>query len=467
MRKSIRTPTILQMEATECGAVALGIVLAYYHCYIPLEELRITCGVSRNGSRANNILKAARAYGLNAQGAEGDIEAIKMVKCPMIVHWGFKHFIVVEGFTKDDVYVNDPAYGRKKMAIEEFNRHYTGVVITLEPGPHFIPKGNKPSLWKSLRHRLQHSNTDIAFIFLTSLALVIPGILIPVFSKVFIDDVLIKGYQDWFQVLALGMLITALLRWILSYLQRKYLLKLQLKLLHESSTHFMHHLFHLPLPFFEQRYAGDIEERANANNNISSVLSSDLTANLFGVVSILFYGVVMLLFSFPLTMIGMVSAAFNGLILFSIQRKIKEKYFLLKQIRAKKSSLEKNGIQLIETLKSSGLESHFLKRYLGLQAKVVNAEQKLGYFSQWLSTLPQLVSGISQLSILGVGCYQIFEGNLSVGTLVAFQSLLSSFNAPLNTLLQSSSKLPEISADVARLQDVLNYKSEYKSEYKP
>jgi len=463
-RKKWKTPTVLQMEATECGAAALGIILEFYGLTVPLEELRIACGVSRDGSKAINMVKAARKYGMNAIGAEADIDVLKEQKYPFIVFWQFNHFVVVELITKNKVYLNDPALGRYTLSLAEFNHFYTGVLLLIEPGPEFRTGGVKKTVWRSLFERLRGTGFDLTFIVLVSLASVVPNVLISGSTKIFIDEILVRGIHHWLPVLVIGIFITASLRALLSYLERKALLHLQVKSLFINSTQFLWHVFKLPMLFFDQRYAGDIEERISANDRIASMLSSDVTENIVGLISIGFYGIVLFFLSWKLTLLGISSSLINFILLYYISRQLSDKSFQYLQVRGKLSSAEINGIQAIETLKSGAQEDQFFQRWAGLHAKNINLQQKLGLLDQLLSTLPSLLRGLINLLILGIGSLQIISGELTIGTLVAFQSLLSSFNAPLMMLLNSGSQIQEIKGDIARLEDVLRHPIDARSE---
>ncbi|HHP7246206.1 MAG TPA: cysteine peptidase family C39 domain-containing protein, partial [Elainellaceae cyanobacterium] len=193
----VKTPTLLQMEAVECGAAALGIVLSYYGKIVPLAELRQACGVSRDGVTAANVLKAARNYGMVAKGFKKSLESLSQIRLPFIVFWHFNHFLVVEGFGHDRVYLNDPAAGPRQVTYQEFDEGYTGVVLLLEPGETFQPGGQQPSLISALIERLQHSTGALLFCILAGFLLVLPNLILPALSQIFIDNVLVGGRLSW------------------------------------------------------------------------------------------------------------------------------------------------------------------------------------------------------------------------------------------------------------------------------
>ena len=306
-----RTPTVLQMEAVECGAASLAIILAYFGLRVPLERLRIDCGISRDGSKASNVVKAARLYGLIAKGSRLEISAMRELQHPFIVFWNFNHFLVVEGFGKDKVYLNDPDSGPRKVTYEEFDKAYTGIALIFEQGDDFKKGGVKPSLITSLKPRLENAKIALLFIILASLGLVIPGLMVPVFTQIFVDDYLLGHFDGWIKPLLLAMILTALVRAILTALQQKYLLRLELRLSLSGSSTFFWHVLRLPIEFFNQRYAGDISQRVAANDRIAELLSGSLATNFANAIMVIFYVIVMFMYDWQLTLIGVLITSLN------------------------------------------------------------------------------------------------------------------------------------------------------------
>jgi len=451
----VKTPTILQMEATECGAVALAIILAYYGRFVPLEELRVQCGVSRDGSKALNVLKAARHYGLIAEGMRGEPQNLYQAKFPCIVFWKFNHFVVVEDIQKNSVFINDPESGRRVVDSLEFNKSFTGIILALKPGLDFEQKGEAPSTFRGLRNRIRSSMPAISFLILISIMLIVPGIVIPGLSKIFIDNVLLQGIHQWLVLLLSGFFITAVFRAILSWLQAYYLLRLDLKLMLTGSARLLWRVLRLPIVFFEQRYAGDIVERLGGNERIASILANDLSSSVVSLFSIFFFAIIMFLYDWRLTVIGLITASANLFILYKMSTRLKDTSRQFLQERGKLFGIEISGIRAMETLKSSALDNHFFKRWAGNHAKIVDMQQKLNLYHLVVSTVPTLLSSLTTVIILGLGSYRVMEGALTVGTLVAFQSLLASFNAPVTTLLGIGTKIQEVQGDIARMDDVL------------
>ena len=455
--KRVKTPTVLQMEATECGAAALAMVLAYYGRVVPLEELRAECGVSRDGSKANNVIKAARKYGLTAKGFRDEPEGLRGLPLPLIVFWNFNHFVVLEGIKRGKAYLNDPASGPRVISEAEFDQSFTGIVLTFEPGPDFRKGGKKRNLREAFANRLSGSGKALGYVFLAGLFLVVPGLVIPTFSKVFVDQILIAGTNDWIKPLLCGMFLAAVLRALLTRLQKRYLLRLETRLALTSSAGFFHHVFRLPMDFFAQRFGGEVGNRVQLNDKVAQLLSGELATNLLNVVMIVFYALLMFQYDIALTLLGIFIALFNLLALRYVSIKRTTLNQKLQQEYGKVVGTTMSGLQMIETLKATGSESDFFSQWAGYQAKVANARKDLGVVSQILNSIPPLLTALNNAAILTLGSFRIMDGHLTMGMLVAFQSLMSSFTAPVNQLVAMGSKLQETEADMTRLDDIFQY----------
>ncbi|MBD2078595.1 NHLP family bacteriocin export ABC transporter peptidase/permease/ATPase subunit [Leptolyngbya sp. FACHB-17] len=451
----MKTPTVLQMEAVECGAAALGIILAYYGRIVPLAELRRECSVSRDGSKASNVLKAARNYGMSAKGFKKSIEAVRELTPPYIVFWNFNHFLVVEGIQEQRVYLNDPATGPRTVSLQEFDESFTGVALVIRPTDEFKRGGRKPSLMLALVDRLSSSTGALLYCVIAGFFLVLPRLAIPVFSQVFVDNVLIEGRYEWLRPLILGMLITGLLQALLTLLQLRYLRKLRVKLSVKLSSEFLWHILRLPVSFYAQRFAGEISNRVRLNDNVSDVLSGRLASTVIEVVMLIFYLGVMIQYDLVLTSIGVFFAIVNVSALQWISRRRIDTNMRLVQEHGKVAGASIAGLQSMETLKASGLESEFFSRWAGYYAKAINAQQELDTVGQVLEALPSLLSSLTTMLLLVVGGFRVMDGNLSIGMLIAFQSLMGSFQGPVNSLVSFGSSLQELEGSLNRLDDVL------------
>ena len=451
----VKTPTLLQMEAVECGAAALGIILGYYKKIVPLTQLRRDCGVSRDGSKASNVLKAARLYGLEAKGFKKSLEMARTIKPPYIVFWGFNHFLVLEGFGKEKVYLNDPASGPRSVTYDEFDRNYTGIVLVMKPGANFERGGRKKGIMPALTSRLSNSRDAIIFCLLAGLILTIPRLAVPAFTQVFIDEILVQGRQEWLRPLILGMVFTTAIRGLLARMRLTYLRKLMLKLSASMSGAFFWHILRLPTSFYAQRYAGEISSRSQLNDKVANILSGRLATTVIDTVMIVFYGSIMFMYDWLLTLITIAFAGANLLALRYLSRSRVDANMRLAQETGKVAGVAISGIQNIETVKASGLESDLFSKFAGYYAKTLNAEQELGLPSQILNTIPVLLTALATTSILLIGGLRVMNGSLSIGMLIAYQALTSEFLNPVNQLVNFGSTLQDLEADLNRLDDVL------------
>jgi ATP-binding cassette subfamily C protein len=455
-----KTPTVLQMEAVECGAASLGILLGYHRRIVPLSELRTECGVSRNGSNAANVVKAARRYGLKAKGLSTGLEDLQKLRPPFIVFWNFNHFLVVEGFKQGRAYLNDPASGRRSVSMEEFDEAFTGVVLVMEPGPEFRPGGREPSTLAALGRRLQGSLRDLSFCVLAGLLLVAPGLAVPMLTQLFVDEVLIRQRHEWLRPLLLGLGLMALLQILLRMLQLRYLRELRTKLAIRLSGSFIWHVLHLPVGFFAQRFAGEISSRVALNNGVADALSGRLAAAIIDSAMLLFYVAVMVSYNWVLTLIGVTLALGNVMALRWIARRRVDANMRLRQESGKVAGVAIAGLQSIETLKASALESSFFARWAGYYTKATAARQELGLTNQTLGVLPGALSALTTMLILVIGGFEVIRGVLSIGELVAFQSLMFSFQRPVGTLVGLGGQLQTLQGDLLRLDDVLQHEAD-------
>lgn len=455
-RSRQRTPTLIQMEAVECGAAALGIILAHYGRIVPLAELRITCGVSRDGSKAANILAAAQQYGLTAKGFKiAELEGLQDIDLPCIAFWNFNHFVVVEGLSKTQVYINDPATGPRTVDLETFDNAFTGVVLTFNPEPTFQKGGMKPNLRRSIWQRLEASRGVLIYCILAGFLLVIPNLLAPVFTQVFIDEVLVAHRQDWLRPLVLGMILMAVLEGILTLTQLKFLRQMNVKMSMSMSSQFIWHLLRLPVSFYDQRYAGEISSRIHLNDRLAQVLSGELATTVISAVMVVFYAIVMAQYNLTLCAIGIVAVALNLVALQLVSRWRMDANMSLIQEQGKVSGVAISGLQSMETLKASGLEADFFARWSGQYAKAINAQQQMGLTDRLLDLVPTLLSALTSLSVIVIGGWYVMQGKMSIGMLVAFQSLMQSLMAPADRLVDLGSQLQMLAGDVNRLDDVL------------
>lgn len=462
-----RTPTVIQMEAVECGAASLGIILGYFKKWVKLEELRVACGVSRDGSKASNVLKAARSYGLEAKGYQIEAEKLRDFETPFVVFWNFHHFLVVEGFSGEKVHLNDPGTGPRVVSYQDFDNSYTGVALTFTPGPEFTPGGDRPSSIGGLSSRLRGGSPALMLVMLASLLLVIPGLIAPAFNRIFIDRVLTAGFTEWIWPLIAFMVGTGVVAVALTWIQQRYLLRLETRMALGSSSGFLRHVLRLPVDFFSQRQPADVSSRVQANDKVAQLLSRDLATSVIAAILVVFYAAFMFSYDVTLTLISVGLVVANIVILRVVARTRVDATRRLRQDKGRLTGTTYNGLQMIETLKATGTENDFFARWSGFQTKVSNGQQQLGVSNQILDVVPTLLVSLSTALVLWIGSDRVISGALTVGALVAFQGLLTSFTRPVQHLTQIGQKLQDVTADLNRLNDVENYKISWQFEHEP
>ncbi len=465
--KREKTPTILQMEAVECGAASLAMILGYHGAFIPLEKLRVECGVSRDGSKASKIVMAARRLGLNADGYKRDIDGLKDAAFPAIIFWNFNHFVVLEGFKGGKAYINDPASGRRAVSYDEFDTSYTGVILEFSKGETFQKQGKKSSIFTALRRRVQGMTSVLLYVILLGLFLVVPGLIIPAFSRFFVDSILVSKLSGFLKPLLIVMGLTAVLTAFLTWVQQWILMRFHMKLALSSSAQFLNHVFKMPVDFFEQRMPGEICNRLLSNDIVASLISTKLTGAVVNLICIIFYGILMFRYDVLLTLLCVVILAINFLVLWLSSEHVKLGTLKTQMEVGKLYGHTMSGISMIETLKASGLENDFFQQWSGQQAKVVLETQKISRLANVLSQLPLSLSQMLNLLVLSVGALRVMHGDLTMGMLVAFQILQASFMAPVTNFLQMANEIQSSQADMTRLDDVMDYpiQKRYKDDF--
>ncbi|MGU3495504.1 NHLP family bacteriocin export ABC transporter peptidase/permease/ATPase subunit [Xanthobacteraceae bacterium A53D] len=459
-----RTPTILQMSSVECGAACLAMVLARYGRWVPMEELRLACGVSRNGSNARRLVEAAQQYGLAAEGLKVGLESVRTLTLPAILFWEFNHFVVLEKCGRAGVTLNDPALGRRHVPWSEFDAAFTGVAIQLTPGPDFRPGGSRPSVLGELRAFSRGSEGPFAFIVLVTLLLVVPGIVIPALGKIYVDDFLVAGQEEWVRPLLTVYALAGVVSLLLTWLQQHYLLRFSTKVGVTLTGTVLWRVFHLPMAFFSQRYAGDISARLASAGRVAGVVAGPLAIALVGILSLLLYGVMMFAYSLPLAAIVVGTALVNLAMARLVWLRLENARHLLAKNGAEQGTAILSGLSAIETVKAAGLEEDLFSRWGALQAQFVSLNQSIGRATQWLGLAPGLLNGLSGVAVLGVGAVLILDGQLTVGDLFAFQALAASFSGPVAGIVGLGSTLQSTQVDLHRINDVLNTAEDRPSE---
>ncbi|MDR1874766.1 MAG: NHLP family bacteriocin export ABC transporter peptidase/permease/ATPase subunit [Synergistaceae bacterium] len=454
-RSVVKTPTLLQMEAVECGAAALGILLSHYGRYEPLEELRQQCGVNRDGSTALNVLKAARHYGMEARGFYSSTANLAKERMPLVIHWNFNHFLVLEGFRGGKAFLNDPANGHRKVSLEEFKGSFTGVAMAMKPGEAFKKGGKKFNVVSVVAKKLATEKPALLFVVLTGLLMIVPGLAAPVFSQVFLDDVLTGAHADWMTGLLMAMGTACLFDGLFNFLRSWCLTKWQTKLTIRDAGAFFWHVIRLPMGFFQQRFSGEVAMRVGFNEQVANVLTGEAATALLDLFVTLFYLALLIQYSPSLTAIGVSFSVMNILLLSVMRKRLLEISLRLQQDSGKAMGTAVGGLQIIETLKANGNEADFFAKWSGYSAKLAAGKQDLHLASQIMSVGPAFFNAINTALIMVVGGFQIMDGVMSAGIFTAFRSLMGSFQAPLGKLLGLGSSLQNTEMQMQRLNDVL------------
>lgn len=453
----VKTPTILQMEAVECGAASLAMIMAHHKRFISLAELRIACGVSRDGSNAGSILEAAENYGLNAKGFKKEMEELREIPPPYIVFWEFNHFLVVEGFKGKKVYLNDPACGERIIGLEEFDKSFTGIVLTFEPTKDFKQGGERSQLIPTLARRLKGHSSTFLYLTLICIALFVPGLLIPIFTKIFIDEYIIAHTLSWIPVVLFGLIFTIILQGGLSWLKFYFLGKFQTYLSLKEAAGFLWHVLRLPIVFFNQRSSGDMLNRWEMTDSVAAMVAQDTLATFLSLLTVCLYTTLMFIFSPILTAITIIITLLNVVLLKASTRSLVGLNQSISNEYGKWHGTATNGIQMIETIKSSGLEKDLFSNWIGQFTKIINLQQNLTKISNGLSVLFLSLPQLNIILILTVGGYFVLHGKLTLGTLIAFQVLSKNLMEPLAHLTEVLTKIQSMHIEMNRLDDVLRY----------
>ena len=454
-----KVPVVMQLEALECGAAALTMVLAYYNKWIPLEQVRKDCGVSRDGSNAMNVVKAARSYGLKAQGYRFEnAEYLKSdATFPCIIHWNFNHFVVLDGFRGNKAYLNDPARGNVVVTMEELDKAFTGIVLQFEPDEGFEPCGKPKSVLKFAANRLKGAGTAIAFVILTTIISSLMGIINPAFSRIFLDRLLTGQNPEWFVLFVIGLAIFGGVQLIAAWIQAVYSMRINGKLAVVGSTSFLWQILRMPMEFFSQRMAGDIQQRQNSNGTIANNLVTTCAPIVLEMGMMIFYLVVMIRYSWQLTLVGLGSVVINMLVSNIISRKRINITRVQMRDAGKLAGATVAGADMIETIKASGAEDGYFEKWSGYQASVNTQQVRFTRLNEYLGIVPAIVSGLSSNVVLFLGVFLTMEGQFTVGMMMAFQGFLGSFTAPAMSLISKGQMTQEMRTEMERVDDVMEY----------
>lgn len=464
-----KVPVVMQMEALECGAASLAMICAYYNKWIPLEQIRVDCGVSRDGANAKNLLVAARSYGFTAKGYRYEPDDLKKNgKFPCIIHWNFNHFVVLDGFKGKKAVINDPAKGNYTVSMETFDKSFTGICLMFEPNENFVPSGKRKSVLSFAVKRLSGAKVAVVFVVFTTLISALIGVITPAFSRIFMDRLLTHESPDWFYPFLIALSAMSALQLVISALETYYSNRINGKLATVGSSTFLWKVLHLPMEFFSQRLAGDIQGRQGSNAGIANSVVNTFAPLALNAIMMVFYLVVMIRYSWILTLVGLSSLVINAWMSSIISKKRINITRVSMRDAGKLAGATIAGVEMIETIKASGAENGFFERWAGYQASVNAQKVKYAKINQYLGMIPSVVSTITGIVVLTLGVWFAMEGTFTVGMIMAFQGVLSSFSAPATTFISAGQTIQEMRTQMERVEDVMEYREDdcYKTEVK-
>lgn len=451
-------PVVMQMEALECGAASLAMVMAYYDKWVPLEQVRLDCGVSRDGSNARNMLVAARSYGFEAQGFRCEISALREnMSFPCIIHWNFNHFVVLDGFQGNYAWINDPARGEVRVPMDDFDRAFTGICLQIVPGESFVPGGKKKSTLEFAKKRLHGAGAAVIFVLLSTIIGYLFGIINPIFSGFFMDRLLTGENRELLMPFLILLAIMGLAQVAVSWIQAVYRLKINGKMAIVGSSEYMWKVLRMPMEFFSQRMAGDILQRQGTNASIASTLVNTFTPLVLNTIMMVFYLVVMLRYSVMLSIVGIVTIVVNLI----VSRIISAKRVNITRVQmrdaGKLASATVSGIQMVETIKASGAENGYFQKWAGYQASVNAQNVRFARLNQYLGMIPTLLSAAADSAVLILGVWLAMRGEFTLGGIMIFQGFLGQFMAPAMMLISAGQTIQEMRTQMERVEDVMQY----------
>ena len=453
-----KVPVVMQMEALECGAASLAMVLAYYNKWIPLEQVRLDCGVSRDGSNAKNVMQAAKNYGFEAAAFKMEPEDLREKgQFPCIIHWNFNHFVVLDGFKGDKAILNDPARGVYSVAMDVFDESFTGICMMFEPGPEFEPGGKPKSVLKFALSRMAGTGGIVAIVLITSIITAMITIIQPAFSAVFLDRILTYKNPEW-TIPFFGVLIgVSLAQIVAEWVNAITSARISAKLDAVGNTGFLWKVLHLPMEFFSQRLAGDIQQRQDTNGSIAHQMVYTVTPLLLNTGMAVLYLIVMLRISLVLTAVGLVSIAVNLIVSRIISKKRTNIIRLQMRDSGKLYSATVTGIEMIETIKASGAENGFFEKWAGYQASVNASTVKFSKLNQYLGLVPSIVSAVADAAVVLIGIFLTIQGQFRPGLIMTFHGYLLAFTSPATSLIEVGQTIQEMRTDMERVEDVMQY----------
>ena len=452
--RRVRTPFIPQMEAVECGAACLGIVLAHFGCWRPLAELREACMVNRDGCNAADIRRAAERYGLVATGWRKRVEELEAMPKPLILFWEFTHFVVFEGVRRGRYLVNDPSMGHRSIGETEFRRAFTGVALQMVPGPEFKALSRRPGALRLLGPWLRDFKESLAYAAVCGLLLALPGLALPLLLAAFVDHVLEGRQQGWAVVLGGAMFAAGVLLYGLTWMQQRCLRHVSVQLAVQQAHRFFTRLLKLPTRYFAHRQTGDLVARLEAVDELAATASTQLAKMVIELVMSALFLVLMLSID---VLLGAAVAALAilcaTLMHMASQLRLDGNQLWLRE-KGLLAGAETTGLLGIDHARATAMENDVLARMSGHQAREVVARQGFLELGQLIASFPVLFQILGSALVLGLGGWRVMSGEMTIGLLLGFFVVAEQFLRPVGHFVEFADRFRTLEAELLRIEDV-------------
>jgi len=459
-KKRAHTPEVFQMEAAECGAACLSMILGYYGCHLPMEELREACGVSRNGCTASGILRAGQRYGLVGGGFRSEPEKLVKAPKPCILHWNYDHFVVLEGFHHGKAILNDPAAGHRRVSAEELDKAFTGVMLCLEPGPAFRRQGKSHRLFEMAGERLKGEGGVFWYLFILNLVFLVSGIALPILTQILMDEVVAASVPHWLTSILIAMAVVYASNLLISFLQSTLLLRLRLKLNIVTGYRLIRHILRLPFAFFEQRYTGELARREESNSAVNAHLTGSYLVTMVNLFNCLLYLGLMLLYNVRLTLWGLLGTMICLAVLLITAEPLKNHSMKAQQDENQMNGRLCAGLSIYSSIKASGTGNDFVSELLGYYVNTTRSSQNMTQIHHILTALPHAVSSMFNVLLLIIGSTMVIDGRMTVGLLTAFCMVYGQFMTPIIDFISMAQETQTMRANLANVQDIEQAKTD-------
>lgn len=448
---------MLQMNTVECGAACLAMILSYYGRQTSISEVCNRCGIGRDGISALALVRVANAYGLRTRALTVESQELRFVTVPAIIHWDFNHFLVLEHWSPHVIDIVDPAQGRRRLSIAEFEQRFTGIVILLEPGVTFA-KGSSPATINVRTYAASYVKFSPASLFqilAASLLLQLCGLALPILTKVVVDQIIPLGLQNELALLGLGMMILVLAQLVTTLLRGLVLLYIQTRIDIRMMLSFFEHLLTLPVRFFQQHASGDLIARMSSNQIIRDTISNQLISTLLDGGFVLVYFFLLLSQSFLYSLIVLGIGLLQIVLLLATTRLMHRLSQRVLVAQGKSLGYATEVLVGMPTLKAMGAEQTAMERWSNLFFDGINTSVRQQTATTFLTGALSTINTGAPLALLWVGTAQVLAGQLPLGTMLALNALSIAFLTPLSTLVTSGQNLQLITSHLERISDVL------------